>query len=550
MKKLIYIFFFCTVCIACTENENMKQLVYIDSLVSEVNKEAADKELSAVDTSNLSNSEKAYYTLLNVQKKYCFFEPLNDSTVLNPCIKYYTKSGDKEKLARALYYKGEILYAMGEVAIALGLEKQAEHIVNKQNLCNRDNLILYQKICEGIAFINLNNGENEMALKYSKLSLECLDKMKNRDIKTFTLGMISAAFENTGQIDSAIAYTKRCIPIVEYTQDDTKNYVYSIICRLYIGKDNAKASTYLAKALQYPADALTYTTAAKFYMELHDYKKAEEYYKLALHSRTNNETLLETQKGLASLYEKNGNNPKCINYYKQYIATKDSLQKKINNMAIDIVQYDSDNNDYLNEATMFFLKMGLCVGLSILLYFMIQRIRLNKLNRLIEEKSTTLKNIEEELSRKSNEINKLTETVNKNEDHIRNSKESIRKLKTETRRNEKIILKLTESVNTIKHDTAMDITTGKRLLDSILRQKRSVVKWTDRDFEKCMDYCKVEYPAIVCSINQRFPFISTQNCLILFLKEIGLENDKIGNIFGVKGDSIRRNISRIKKRAE
>ena len=111
--------------------------------------------LSALGSSKTSKEATAYYTLLSTQYQYIIDNDFRDTTRLNGCIKFYAHSKDKEKLARSYYYKGELCFRSNDIANAINNEKHAEYILSKCNLHQNRNLILYQKICEGLASISM-----------------------------------------------------------------------------------------------------------------------------------------------------------------------------------------------------------------------------------------------------------------------------------------------------------------------------------------------------------------------------------------------------------
>ena len=101
----------------CSERGRVfSRLVEADSLLSKEKPDSARLLLDAISPSVLqTDEEKAYYYMLLAHAKYWLYETTASDSVVAFSVDYYTKTKDEEKLARALYYKGMVLYVLGNM---------------------------------------------------------------------------------------------------------------------------------------------------------------------------------------------------------------------------------------------------------------------------------------------------------------------------------------------------------------------------------------------------------------------------------------------------
>ena len=81
-------------------------------------------------------------------------------------IVFYEHTSNNKLLARALFYKGSILYSSGYLVEALDKYKKAEILSQKGN-----DEVLKHNILFYIGTVNLNSGEHLVALDYFKKSV-------------------------------------------------------------------------------------------------------------------------------------------------------------------------------------------------------------------------------------------------------------------------------------------------------------------------------------------------------------------------------------------
>lgn len=82
--------------IGCTERKTMSTLTLIDSLLEKDSMEEASAHLDALDVTNMSEEEKAYFYLL----KTSYYKETNETCIsdsfINKSIAYYEQSSDKK----------------------------------------------------------------------------------------------------------------------------------------------------------------------------------------------------------------------------------------------------------------------------------------------------------------------------------------------------------------------------------------------------------------------------------------------------------------------
>ena len=98
------------------------------------------------DVRKLNEDLSAYYYLLETQCQYKLYMPIRSDSVISIAETYYRKTGDKEKLARSLFYKSGVLSDIGKKAEALQCLKQAEVLVRNLSEDYLSHNVYYQPL--------------------------------------------------------------------------------------------------------------------------------------------------------------------------------------------------------------------------------------------------------------------------------------------------------------------------------------------------------------------------------------------------------------------
>lgn len=162
----------------CTQGTSEARLAQIDSLLERKLYDSARAELSRIAPSDLKSEEDiAHYNLQKTNLCFRNGEVLPNDSMIDISIKHYRQNGDKQKLARSLYFKGRTQYDRNETKNALRNLLEAAGIAKETG-----DDALKAKIYASLAYFNKRLGENRYALKYIKQALIYAEKMVLRDL--------------------------------------------------------------------------------------------------------------------------------------------------------------------------------------------------------------------------------------------------------------------------------------------------------------------------------------------------------------------------------
>lgn len=130
-KSSLYIIVFLTLLPlltgGCGETSNDdSRLLQADSMMNQ-NPDSAKALLEAIDARGLkSDADVAYHALLLSQARYRCYEVATSDSLINVALNYYqSHEGNRERLTRALIYKGAVMQELGQPQIAMTHYKRA-----------------------------------------------------------------------------------------------------------------------------------------------------------------------------------------------------------------------------------------------------------------------------------------------------------------------------------------------------------------------------------------------------------------------------------------
>ena len=493
--------------------------------------DSVQKELNSIDTANATNANKAYYKLLYAQYLYIVDKNYRDTTLLNDCIRFYDKRSDKEKLARSYYYKGELDFRCDEAQKAIFDKKYAEFLLNGTEFSNRQNTILYQKICEALAFYNIHFGENRMCLHYSKLSLKCLKLLNDRRYQAYALGMMSACYQQLNMTDSSNICIYKCEPLLPYTDKRCKGYIFGILANYYVGIDNKKAKQYLDSTFCYARDALTYLSAGNYYYATNNRKEAEKEWQEGLRSNGLHYVHSLIHKNLAQLYKDDGDINKCAFHLEMASKEDGHVYSTNNNVNINEAQLRA-NNKFFQKRLVGNITFWSCVALAIVAH------TVALIYRKLRQARTTQKRQDHSLAAKAEELQDTTAKLTK-------AKEQISTLKREKAKMSDKIERLNTNITKAAQGAEDSMRRGKELFIGITEDGDTTAKWTANDYKQCLAYCKIEYAAAYAETERGYGNLPPRKLFIVLMCRIGHNYSAIGRMLGIHPDSVRKNIARI-----
>jgi len=112
---------------SCGGGRVPQSLVEADSLMNEAPDSALSLLLALSDDSLPSKEAHAYQALLVTQAMYKCYLSFDSDSLINVALDYYKHHGDRDKLTRALTYKGAVMEELGDASAAIEYYKQAEY---------------------------------------------------------------------------------------------------------------------------------------------------------------------------------------------------------------------------------------------------------------------------------------------------------------------------------------------------------------------------------------------------------------------------------------
>ena len=121
---------------SCGGGRVPQSLVEADSLMTEAPDSALSLLLELPDDSLPSKEAHAYQALLVTQAMYKCYLSFDSDSLINVALDYYKHHGDRDKLTRALTYKGAVMEELGDASAAIEYYKQAESTADPEDHFN------------------------------------------------------------------------------------------------------------------------------------------------------------------------------------------------------------------------------------------------------------------------------------------------------------------------------------------------------------------------------------------------------------------------------
>jgi len=239
----------------------------------------------------------------------------------------------KDLQARLLNNRGIAYDYLGNYTSALSAYFKALRIQEKLN-----NQKVEARILSNIGLIYSNQKMPEKALAYHKKALKIHEEEKDLDGISVSLNNIAIIYAMQKDYQKAIENYFECIRIDELLGDErglADDYNNIGICYVDLG-EYAKAMEYYQKALQLRKEhnnplgvSETLTNIASVYFKQDDLTTAREYFVASLKMSQeigSKESLRYAYHNLYQIEEELGNKEAAYDYFKKYIAYRDSLQ--------------------------------------------------------------------------------------------------------------------------------------------------------------------------------------------------------------------------------
>lgn len=532
MKKLLPIIVTTLFFISCGNNYCHTKLANIDSLIAKDMYDSAYKAVESFDTSLIKNeNNRAYYNLMYTQLCFWKYEEWTDSQKIAQCINHYLDTEEKDKLARAFYFKGQILNRYGNIKDAILMMKHAEYYSE-----NIDDYLIKSRIQMMISSLNAKGGETKDALAHSRQAVEYAEKSGNKIQMVFAYSNLAFIFNREEQMDSSIYYKKKYIPLLKYVPRNERGGLLANLGTGYDAWGTEKAKEYVMQSLEIKPFAGTYRILADIYLNEKDFDNAVKAWKQGLEICGNDMHMeINILNDMREYKLSIGENEEAANLSDRILKLDNILQRKWDADSVKEVQAKFKNGIETKKAENGKARIMIvasiiiiAISTAITVYYRIGRKRMtetiNRQNDRIEENSIRAEQDArkiEKLEKKEREMKRIKE----------NQDRKIRMLETENKE------------NIIRTQTAMAdrFAEGHRMYVQI-KEGGNMLVWTKAEKEAFIEYYTTTEKKF------KLPERTTINWSIYnILTDMRMEDSDIAEVMVTSPGALRAMKSRMRK---
>ncbi len=421
-KRVLYcivlLYFSVNIFIGCNKGDANKEFVQIDTLLCQKQYESALKKIRTIDASNLSDQDKAYYSLLKTQADYKNYIVATTDSAINFAVDYYSHSTDKEKHTRSLIYQGCVNEELGKLEKAVECYHKADDISDDKELYNK----AFAKMRLGLLYQSQYTGAKIIAVNNHLEACNIFHQLGEEHYELVCLTEIGALYrdsEDKQKRDSALFYINKAINLAKKSNDIsllfsnlyTKGTYYSMILHNYeLAKNSLLEAVSLKEAVNHPR---AHYNLAIAYAKL-GYLDSAEYYlkespliidKVDSVSYYNAQSELERAKG-------NENTSRI--YYEKSLNMGDSILINSLNSRLREVEkkYDTQKFELENAKLNSELKTSLLTMATIAIISLILLLFTIRYRQRLKMKEMENELINADLASSLDNLNKMQKTLN------------------------------------------------------------------------------------------------------------------------------------------
>ena len=507
LKKLVWWLPLVALLIGCGGKPMAQELAEIDSLLWAEKNDSAYQIISSYDAASFKKeADRAYYNLLMTHAAVVSYHwPASDS-LINEAIRYYKRTGDKERLTDSYYYLANQYMHQEDWQKSIETLKLAEEQVEQTG-----SDWLKCKVYDALALVNERTANYQLTLDYEKKALGYALRVGRRSTIAYAYSEIAQAFAFMEQVDSAAYYTDQMIPylddLIRVEGENFDPVFLSNIGYNYMSVGRyEEAEEYLAQSLKIKETAVAYEDLAWIY-----HKKGDAEYANLLRLKAN-------------AINDNWPKHKILYHLLQYDIEHQNLegaeQKLYRMMAISDslhkAQMDRTILEYQHRFDEQAAQEAQWVGIAFVLLALYARYRMAKQRAkgqvVLAEKQMIINNY-------VNEIAQL-----KNQQDNTDAAEQIEELN--------------EKIRELVEQESPSLLKGKLLYEDI-KNGGTTSGWANGDYKCFIDYYKaIDFPAF-CRIQKKYAPKTAHNTFFLILYEMGLEDKDVRRIMGVTQEASR-----------
>lgn len=517
---LFYILFLVLLLSGCSERGRVfSRLVEADSLLSKEKPDSARLLLDAISPSVLqTDEEKAYYYMLLAHSKYWLYETTASDSVVAFSVDYYTKTRNEEKLARALYYKGMVLYVLGKHERSLKIIKQAELLAEKHH-----DLSLCTKAFSSICVINIKSANYNKALTYARKTLSLSKTTRNNTMQAAAYGVLSDVFTKLDMADSALYYARKSVEYNQYVDDIHKSESLTNlgVCYSNVGKYK-DAEHYVLQSISTSRSAHAYYVLGGIYIAQGREQQAWNAWMKALETG-GVETKVYVFDYIVEYKKQKGEYREMARWNDSLLLYKDSLKRMQNTEQMLQVQETADKSMAIdktksNAATVVLVITVVAVS-ALLLFLVIMRVKKRKYRMAVADMNSRI------------------------EDYTRR----IEQLQKEGLDNQQEITILKSKLENMKNRRTVLLKFGWQCLDS-LKNGGTTASWKYDEYDALFEYVRSENPDILQQIEREHTELTQLNKLLLVLSSLGWRSADIARAMNTTAGAVRTMRSRLAKK--
>ena len=483
VMKLLKLFAILLFVVSCKQSDNIySKLEQVDAILYEEQDMMADSLLKSIKNEDLNTpKKKMYYNLLKTGLEYRMGNREQTDSLINTCVAFYGKTGDKDKLALSYYYRALVNWRTYDDNVLLDLKKAETQAGIVKNYG------LLSKIYSATAAFNSNAEEEKSALKYIRKSVDAAEKSGKEWLLVYAYINSASIYKENNKQDSAYYYARQCEAYVEDLLPHYKAYVYYNIGSLLVGSNDSLAENYLKKSLEYQQLPQAYKSLADIYNVRGNRDATAEMWNKAV----NNNAWLGLQTEILdakadSEYERN-DYAECCNTLKEKVnALTKYYESKLVNKVLELER----KYDYNLQQQRFRSRMvvaGLLVIMLAVVTIFMHRIKVRRLqNEKLIEQSEKIK-LSEQNERLEKEMAQMELEHKHAKELLKKLEERQRLLETDKKSTSKEVTILKKKIADLKTEIQKNMEKGFVLYNDLVAEK-SPNNWTKQDFLFFFEY--------------------------------------------------------------
>ncbi len=526
MKKLIPVILLAlaALVVACSHGTHQRQLVLVDSLMSQSLADSAYHVFKMIDHDELSGeSQQMYYDALLCElylhiprDSFLLDEPLD--SIQNRCIAFYKHAGDPRNLTRAYLYKGKTLLELRHQ------HQQASQYLKlaEETLPRANDVHLSYQTNEALATLNYYSGNKDLALDYSYKTLACAERSGNYHQMTYACNHMVVLYLEQKEPDSVRKYSNRSMSLLSKMPPKDRAYALSNLGQIYQSMEQGDSATiYYEKALaEFPMPFIYHYLASTHYSH-GNRATADSLWAKALQT-TDLRDQVEAYKSMVVKKYEGKDFQGTADAAMRLLELKDSLVQQMQTAEVQEIQLKYDKEVERRKLDRFML-WGLVFALALLAMIA----------------SAVIYHIRK--------TNRAKEKIMRDQVLINDYQRQIEQLEHSGKDASKDIKSLQKKIDSLHAEQTEKLSEGRELYQRIVAGE-SAVTWSKDNLLKFIEYYKVVNLPFMMQIERDYARLSPGNRFFLILQDMGKSDDEMTYILGVSDGALRVTRSRLRQK--